>query len=90
MQELTKITYNAETKTGKLRAYQGYPPGADVLCKFKDTGNGYIFKFPSYSSIYRDNYICMDYDEAGYLAKVLQFLAKQEGWDSCNEGETNV
>ena len=90
MQELTKITYNAETKKGKLRAYQGYPPGEDVLCKFKDTGNGYIFKFPSHSSIHQDNYICMDYSEAEYLVKVLNFLAKQEGWESSDNGEYNV
>lgn len=72
------MTYEVEqhtvvqTKSGhKVVAKCGYNPGVDLLCKMKDTGNGYIFKFPSYNSVQQENYICMDYDEAEYIWQIL-------------------
>jgi len=58
----------------KLRAVDGYHSEVDILCKLTDTGNGYIFKLPSYSSTSQVNYICMDYAEADYIFKLLKHL----------------
>lgn len=61
-----------ETKSGlKLKAVSGYNIGVNTLCKMKDTGNGFIFKFPTYSSINQENYVCLDYAEAEYIWKLL-------------------
>jgi hypothetical protein len=57
-----------------VSANQGYSFAVENLCELKDTGNGYIAYFPTYSSVNQDNYICMDYSEADYLLKALTFL----------------
>ena len=49
----------------------------ETLCKLKSTGNGYIAKFPSYSSVYQDYYVCLDYAQASYLLKALVMQSKQ-------------
>jgi hypothetical protein len=51
-----------------------------VLAKMKDTGNGFIFKIPSYGSTVQDNYICLDYAEADYIRQLLnQYEETQNG-----------
>jgi len=55
----------------KLMAGSGYNSGVCLLAKLTDTGNGYIFKFPTYNSINQVNYICMDYAEADYIRQLL-------------------
>ena len=61
-----------ETKSGlKLKAVKGYNKGVDTLCKMKNTGNGFIFKFPTYSCVQQENYTCLDYAEAEYIWKLL-------------------
>jgi len=57
-----------------VSAHKGYTTNVENLCELKDTGNGYIAYFPTYSSVTQDNYICMDYAEADYLLKALTFL----------------
>jgi hypothetical protein len=42
-----------------------------VLAKMQDTGNGYIFKFPTHSCVYQDEYICLDYAQADYIRQML-------------------
>lgn len=59
-----------------LRARVGYSSHVDVLSTVKDTENGYIFHFPSYSSSVQENYVCLDYDEADYIWKLLSYLKK--------------
>ena len=68
----------------KARKGSGYCDNVDVLCKIKDTGNGLIVKFPSYSSSVQDNYICLDYEEADILFEGLKPLIKEwnEGYKS--------
>jgi hypothetical protein len=61
-----------------LYAHQGYCSNVDLLCKVLDSGNGYIFHFPSYSSAEQENYICMDYSEADYVLKLLTYIRKKE------------
>lgn len=41
------------------------------VAKCKDTGNGYIFKFPSWSCVDQDNYVCLNYAEAEYIRLLL-------------------
>ena len=55
----------------KLIALEGYGEGVSTLAKLTDTGNGYIFKFPTYTSTDQTNYICMDYAEADYIRTLL-------------------
>ena len=43
-----------------------------TLCKMKDTGNGFITKFPSFSSVMQDYYVCLDYAQAADLYKALR------------------
>lgn len=59
-----------------LSPMKGYNNHVDILCTVQDTGNGYIAFFPSHASHIQDNYICMGYDEADYLLKLLSFIKK--------------
>ncbi len=61
-----------------VAANHGYSCAVENLCELKDTGNGYIAYFPTYSSVIQDNYICMDYAEADYLLKALTFLRSKK------------
>jgi hypothetical protein len=61
----------------KVKAAGGYCPHVGLLCKIKDTGNGFIVKFPSYSSVEQDNYICLDYAEAEYLYEGLKPIVEK-------------
>ncbi len=63
----------------KVKASIGYAiPEESTLLKMTDTGNGYICKFPAYSSCYQDNYICLDYDEAEYLYLALKEVIERD------------
>jgi len=48
-----------------------------TLCKLKNTGNGYIAKFPSHSTMYQEYYACLDYAQASDLLKALVISSKQ-------------
>jgi hypothetical protein len=65
---------SAQGNKGKIKALAGFQLGVDVLAKGKNTGNGYIFKFPSNSPCMQDNYICLDYAEADYLRHLLNAM----------------
>jgi hypothetical protein len=61
-----------ETLNGvKIKHGQGYSVKGTAM-KLTDTGNGYIAKFPSHSSVEQDHYICMDYSQAYLLLLALQ------------------
>jgi hypothetical protein len=59
---------------GKITAAAGYCAGVDVLAKVTNTGNGYVFKFPAFSSMTQDNYVCLKYDEAEYIRLLLNSM----------------
>ena len=61
-----------------LKASGGYVLGVEDLCHLTDTGNGFIAYFPSYSNCIQDNYICMGYDEADALRKLLTYIHKKQ------------
>ncbi len=71
-----KLEYNRWTNKGRISAGFGYSQGVDILADIDNTGNGYIFKFPSYSSMEQDNYVCLDYSEAEYIYQFMKFLDK--------------
>ncbi len=54
-------------KTIRIRAAKDYWEDGKSLLKLKNTGNGYIAKFPSDTSARQSQYICMDYEEAHLL-----------------------
>ena len=58
----------------ELYANKGYAANVGMLAQCKDTGNGYIVYFPSYMCTEQANYICMDYAEAEYIRKLLNYL----------------
>jgi hypothetical protein len=62
-----KYSFKCVPKPGK-----GYSENVTILAKGRDTGNGYIFKLPSFSSIIQDKYICMDYSDAEYIYHMLK------------------
>jgi len=59
-----------------LKAGKGYHTGVGNLCVVEDTGNGYIACFPSYASSEQEYYVCLDYAEADYLYKILDFIGR--------------
>ena len=85
--EMKTITYDTEGSIEKLVLKDnkckvvgtyGYVEPDLLLAKGKNTGNGYIFKFPTCSSTHQDNYICMDYAEADYIRKMLNAMMTHE------------
>ena len=57
-----------------------YNPDVDVLCSVKNTGNGYIAKFPSHSSCHQHYYVCLDYAQAYDLILGLSAFKKELGF----------
>lgn len=49
----------------------GYVRVGSLACELKDTGNGFIVRFPAHSSIEQDKYLCLGYDEARNLVLAL-------------------
>ena len=74
------LVVNVKTKDQitKVKAVAGFAPGVKTLCKIRDTDNGYIVKFTSYSSTRQDNYICLEYSEAESLYYGLKDLLEVE------------
>lgn len=62
-------------------AGQGYAINGKMRCELKDTGNGFIAHFKSYSSTHQDNYVCMDYDQAQALVMALSAFKKELGFE---------
>lgn len=62
-------------------AGQGYAIKGKVRCQLKDTGNGFIAHFKSYTSTSQDNYVCMDYDQAQALVMALSAFKKELGFE---------
>lgn len=68
-----------KTKSGfKVISDAGYSITDKLLLKVKDTGNGYICRFPSWISCQQDNYVGLRYDEAIYLKQVLSQIKELE------------
>ena len=70
------MDYTVKIKEDKVKiiassGYYGHITGKS-LATMKDTGNGYIIKFKSFSSVKQDNYLCMDYSESEYLYSLLK------------------
>lgn len=57
-----------------INAKSGYCDHVGELASIKNTGNGFIMHVPSYTHMHQDNYICMGYDEADYLRKLLNYI----------------
>lgn len=85
--EMKTITYDTEGSIEKLVLKDnkckvvgtyGYSEPDLLLAKGKNTGNGYIFKFPTCTSSRQDNFICMDYAEADYIRKMLNAMMTHE------------
>lgn len=71
---MRKIKINEVKKTVKVLSDDNFVESNKVLCKLKDTGNGFIVKFPSWNSTTQDNYICLDYAEAADLLMALSAI----------------
>lgn len=71
------------TKSGVKVVMDGYRMNGDdyvdaVVAKIKDTGNGYICKFPTFGSTIQTNYVCLDYAEAEYIRFALNAIHEKE------------
>lgn len=71
-------TIKETTDKVKLIAGAGYTYPGRPLAWIKDTGNGFILKFPSHSCTIQDSYVCLDYAEAEYALKLLSYLKSKE------------
>jgi hypothetical protein len=71
-----KVVDNNETVS--LYANGGYSSHVDLLANLRDTGNGYIMYIPTYNCTDQENYICMDYSEADYLRKMLNYIHRKD------------
>lgn len=58
----------------------GYSRPGSVACELKDTGNGFIAKFPGHGSCDQDQYVCLGYDDARSLVLALTPHAKGLGF----------
>jgi hypothetical protein len=73
---VTEIVKSAFSETYMLKAVSGYNKGVEELASLRDTGNGFVAYFPTYSKAEQENYICMGYDEAAFLLKLLTHYDK--------------
>jgi hypothetical protein len=73
-------TYEIKSKDNvtKAKSVSGFSHNDETLAKCTNTGNGFIFKFPAWSSVYQDNYVCLDYAEADYIRNILNYLATKD------------
>ena len=78
---MTTETVARKGRVVKVRCGEGYAPSAigRIIAKVTDTGNGYIAKFPAYSSTEQDHYVCLDYSEAHALWMALGEFYKKQG-----------
>ena len=60
----------------------GYIRPGSVACELKDTGNGYIVRFPAHGCADQDKYVCIGYDDARNLVLALTPHAKELGFDA--------
>lgn len=68
-----------KTKSGyKLLSGDEYTFKDKLLLKVKDTGNGYICKFPSWLNSKQDHYVELDYSQAEDLKTVLNQIKELE------------
>ena len=70
---MTKEKVKRKNDTARVIAVRGYRPDliGKVLCKLKNTGNGYIAKFTGFGSCMQDHYVCLDYHQAVVLYEAL-------------------
>jgi hypothetical protein len=50
----------------------------EKLATLHNTGNGFIAKFHSFSSMEQPFYVCLDYAQADYLRRLLAESAKED------------
>jgi hypothetical protein len=48
------------------------------LATLHETGNGYIVKFPSHTSMEQPYYVCLDYSQADHLKRLLVAAMEKE------------
>ena len=60
----------------------GYSQPGSIACVLRDTGNGFIARFPANASSKQDKYVCLDYDEARDLVLALTPHRKKLGFDT--------
>lgn len=66
--------------TAYVKCGEGYRyPGA-LLATVKNTGNGYIAHFKSFSSTTQDYYVCLDYSQDYNLVQGLSMFKKELGF----------
>lgn len=66
--------------TSKVIYGAGYHKPGSVACEVKDTGNGFIARFPAGTSVQQDYFLCMDYDQARNLVIALEAFKKDLGF----------
>ncbi len=59
----------------------GYLRERSLSCELRDTGNGYIVRFPASNSITQDAYVCLDYSQARELVLALTPHATDLGFE---------
>ena len=60
---------------------KGYSSPGLISCIVKNTGNGYIARFPANSSTRQDYWVCLDYAQARDLVLGLAEFKKELGFE---------
>ena len=73
-------TVHRSGDTAYVKCGEGYRHPGALLATVKDTGNGYIAHFRSFSSTTQDYYVCLDYAQAYHLVQGLSMFKKELGF----------
>ena len=76
---LTDVLAHCGPKARVIRG-KGHAHPRDVALELRDTGNGYIAKWPARSSVTQDYYLCFDYSQARDLVLALSAFKRDLGF----------
>lgn len=86
-----------DTEGGQQTVYQngqvtrvirgaGYQRERSVACELRDTGNGYIVRFPAHNITEQDAYVCLEYAQARELVLALTPHSADLGFAAYEKG----
>lgn len=78
----TRETILRDGDTANVIAGDGYYEHVrnNSLCEIRDTGNGYIIRFPATNCTQQDYYVCLDYSQAHDMILGLSAFKKELGF----------
>ncbi len=78
---LVDTVFRGETQSSVVQG-RGYNKPGHVACELKDTGNGFIARFPAFASCDQDYYVCLNYSQARDLILAASAFKQELGFDA--------